>query len=169
MLYEGQILDGRGRYRACKIAAVQPKFEDYVGDDALSFVVSRNLHRRHLTESQRAMVAARLADLKRGANQHSQGLPIGRAADLLNVGERTVARAREVLRGGVPELVTTVEAGKIAVSAAADISGMPMPGQREMVASIPGGEADGKARIKTRVKPARRSKTSESKKQVAGV
>jgi hypothetical protein len=167
MLYEGQILDGRCRYLACQIASVEPKFKDYVGDDLLGFVVSRNLHRRHLTESQRAIVAARLAALKRGANQHSQGLPIGRAAELPNVGERSVARAREVLRDGVPELVTAVEAGKIAVSAAADISGMPEPEQREMVASIPGGEADGKARIKTRVKPARR-KTGKSKKQPAG-
>jgi ParB-like chromosome segregation protein Spo0J len=145
-LYEGQILDGRGRYRACKIAAVQPKFEDYVGDDALSFVVSRNLHRRHLTESQRAMVAARLADLKRGANQHSQGLPIGRAADLLNVGERTVARAREVLSRGVPDLLSAVERGEVAVSAAANICGMSEAEQREMVASVPDtrtGDAEG--------------------------
>ena len=149
-LYEGQILDGRGRYRACKIAAVQPKFEDYVGDDALSFVVSRNLHRRHLTESQRAMVAARLADLKRGANQHSQGLPIGRAADLLNVGERTVARAREVLSRGVPDLLSAVERGEVAVSAAANICGMSEAEQREMVASVPDtrtGDAEGPTRI----------------------
>jgi len=31
-----------------------------------------------------------------GDNQHSEALPIGRAAELLNVGERSVARAREV-------------------------------------------------------------------------
>jgi ParB-like chromosome segregation protein Spo0J len=168
VLLEGRILDGRCRYLACQSASVEPEFQDYVGDDPLGFVVSRNLQRRHLTESQRAIVAARFADLKLGANQHSQGLPIGRAADLLNVGERSVARAREVLRGGVPELVTAVEAGKIAVSAAADLSGMPEPEQREMVASIPGGEADGKARIKKAGKSARR-KTSESNKQVAGI
>jgi ParB-like chromosome segregation protein Spo0J len=170
MLYEGQILDGRCRYLACQIASVEPRFKDYVGDDPLGFVVSRNLHRRHLTESQRALVAARLAALKRGANQHSQGLPIGRAADLLNVGERSVGRARDVLRRGVPELVTAVEAGEIAVSAAADISGMPESEQRKMIASTPGGStnADGEAGIKKAGKSAMR-KTGKSKKQAAGI
>jgi hypothetical protein len=167
VLYEGQILDGRCRYLACQIASVEPEFQDYVGDDPLGFVVCRNLHRRHLTESQRAIVAARLAALKRGANQHSQGLPIGRAADLLNVGERSVARAREVLRGGVPELVAAVEAGEIAVSAGADISGMPESEQHKMVASISGGStnADGEAGIKKAGKSALR-KTGKSKNQL---
>ena len=42
------------------------------------------------------MVASKLATLKQGGNQHSEGLPIGRNSELLNVGERTVARARDV-------------------------------------------------------------------------
>lgn len=121
IMYERKILDGRCRYRAGRIAGVAPRFEDYVGNDPLGYVVSHNLHRRHLTESQRAMVAARLADLQLGANQHTQGVPIGRAADLLNVGERSVARAKEVVRDGTPELVKAVETGEIAVSAAAEI------------------------------------------------
>ena len=168
VLYEGQILDGRCRFLGCQSASVEPEFQDYVGDDPLGFVVSRNLHRRHLTESQRAIVAARLAALKRGANQHSQGLPIGRAAALLNIGERSVARGREVLRGGVPELVTAVEAGEIAVTAAAAISGMPESEQRKMVASISGGSTnpDGEAGIKKAVKS---EKIGKSNKQAAGV
>jgi ParB-like chromosome segregation protein Spo0J len=169
-LYEGQILDGRGRYRACKITAVQPKFEDYVGDDALSFVVSRNLHRRHLTESQRAMVAARLADLKRGANQHSQGLPIGRAADLLNVGERTVARARKVLSRGVPDLLSAVERGEVAVSAATNICGMSEAKQREMVASVPDTRTpDAEGPTKNRRKRAKREAGGPGKEHAASV
>jgi hypothetical protein len=170
ILYEGRILDGRCRYLACQIAGVELKFQEYVGDDPLGLVVSRNLHRRHLTESQRAMVATRLADLKRGANQHSQGLPIGRAADLLNVGERSVARARGVLQRGVPELVQAVERGEVAVSAAADISGMPESEQRETLAPVSGGStnADGETGIKKARKSAMR-KTGKSKKQAAGV
>jgi hypothetical protein len=163
-LHEGQILDGRCRYLACQIAGVKPKFKDYVGGDPLGFLVSRNLYRRHLTESQRAMVAGRLADLKRGANQHSQGLPIGRAAALLNVGERSVARAKEVLRDGVPELVTAVEAGQVAISAAADIAGMPESEQREMVASVSGESTNADGHGKKAGQPAKR-KTGKSKNQ----
>jgi hypothetical protein len=37
-----------------------PIFFNFVGDNPLKFVVSANLHRRHLDESQRGMVAARM-------------------------------------------------------------------------------------------------------------
>jgi predicted HTH domain antitoxin len=80
------------------------------------------------------MVAAKLATLKLGDNQHSKGLPIGRSSELLKVGERTVARAREVQEHGALELVHAVEQGKLSVSAAADIAGLPIDEQREIVA-----------------------------------
>jgi hypothetical protein len=68
------------------------------------------------------MVAAKLSTLKLADNQHSEGLPIGRSSELLNVGERTVARAREVQEHGTPELVHAVERGAVSVSAAADVA-----------------------------------------------
>src|ERR1035437_7807511 len=59
VLYEGEILDGRCRYLACDRVGVAPKFHDYVGDDPLGLVISRNVHRRHLTTIQRTFAAAR--------------------------------------------------------------------------------------------------------------
>jgi N6-adenosine-specific RNA methylase IME4 len=133
--YEGKILDGRNRYRACIAAGIGPKFNPYIGDDPLGFVVSRNLHRRHLTESQRAMVAAKLATLKDGQRADLvEGLPIGRASELLNVGERTGARAREVQDHGAPELRQAVERGEVSVAAAADVAALPVEVQREILA-----------------------------------
>src|SRR4051812_5366204 len=66
-LYDGKILDGRNRYLACLEAGVSIETKPYIGDDPLGFVLSANLHRRHLNESQRAMVAAKLADMPQGA------------------------------------------------------------------------------------------------------
>lgn len=53
--YKGQILDGRNRYLACKMAGVEPTYKEYTGDEPLTFVVSKNLMRRNLTPSQRAL------------------------------------------------------------------------------------------------------------------
>jgi ParB-like chromosome segregation protein Spo0J len=135
ILHRDQILDGRNRYRACLEAGVQCRFELYDGSDPAAYVVSLNLKRRHLDESQRAMVAARLATLGDGQRADlGQGLPIGRASELLNVGERSVARASEVQRSGVAELQRAVERGQVSVSAAADVAGESIERQQEIVA-----------------------------------
>lgn len=59
---DDKILDGRNRAAACAIAGVDPVYEPFIGsdEDKLAFVVSCNIHRRHLTTSQRASVAAKL-------------------------------------------------------------------------------------------------------------
>jgi N6-adenosine-specific RNA methylase IME4 len=134
VIFEEAILDGRNRYQACMVAGVKPLFTPFRGDDPVAFVIDANLHRRHLSESQRAMVAAKLATLELGANQHSEGLPIGRTSELLNVGERSVARAREVQERGAPELVRAVQHGVVSVSAAADVATRAIDEQREIVA-----------------------------------
>jgi N6-adenosine-specific RNA methylase IME4/ParB-like chromosome segregation protein Spo0J len=137
VVFEDKILDGRNRHRACIAAGIEPTFTVYQGGDPISYVVSLNLRRRHLNASQRAMVADKLATLKLGDNQHSEGLPIGRSSELLNVGERTVARAREVRKHGAPELVGAVERGEVSVSAAVGVASLPIEAQREILAQYP--------------------------------
>ena len=131
-LYEGRILDGRNRYRACQAAGIEPVFADYQDDDPVGFVVSLNLHRRHLNEPQREMAAGRIATAKRGGDRTSKHSANWRndrteveAAKLLNVSERGVSRAKQVIRNGIPELTAKVETGQVRVSTAADISKLP--------------------------------------------
>jgi N6-adenosine-specific RNA methylase IME4 len=134
VIFRGQILDGRNRYRACVAAGIEWQSIPYIGDDPLAYVISLNLKRRHLNESQRAMVAAKLATLKLGDNQHSEGPSIEGSSKLLNVGHASVERAKTVQRAGVPELIAAVERGQVSVSAAADIASQPQDEQREIVA-----------------------------------
>src|SRR5262245_24291659 len=47
--YEGMILDGRNRCRACLAAGVEPVLTPFRGDDPVAFVISANIRRRHLS------------------------------------------------------------------------------------------------------------------------
>jgi phage N-6-adenine-methyltransferase len=138
ILFEGKILDGRNRYTACELVGVEPRFSEYSGDDPLSYVVSLNLHRRHLTESQRAMVAARVEKLKHGGNRQDANLHVGRAeaAEKLNVSTRSVASAKKVQTKGIEELVNAVDQGQVAVSKAVEIADLPKEDQKKTVAQL---------------------------------
>ena len=63
VLYEGKVLDGRNRYKALCDIGLKTDFEEYQGDQPLSYVISKNLHRRHLTASQRAIMATDIKPL----------------------------------------------------------------------------------------------------------
>jgi N6-adenosine-specific RNA methylase IME4 len=142
VLYEGKILDGRHRYRACRALDVSFSHVEYVGDDPLGFVISHNLTRRHLDESQRAMIAGKIANWKVGDNQFTKGGSIEptkaisniEAAKRMSVGKESVKRAKKVLDKGSPELADAVESGKIAVSVAAKIADLDHEQQQQIIA-----------------------------------
>jgi N6-adenosine-specific RNA methylase IME4/ParB-like chromosome segregation protein Spo0J len=136
---DGRIIDGRNRYLACRKAGLPPEFRGYEGDDDLlvSFVVSLNLHRRHLNESQRAMVAAKIANLGHGQRSDRVDTAIAvsqeAAAEQLNVSVDSLQRAKRVRESGVPELAVKVESGDLAVSTAAEIARAPVEEQQRVV------------------------------------
>jgi ParB-like chromosome segregation protein Spo0J len=132
-LYEGQILDGRNRYRACQALSRDCATRDYPGHDPLGFVLSMNLQRRHLDESQRSMIAARLATMRQGERtdlvENSTKLSQEHAAGFVHVSRETVVAAKKVLQDGAPELAQAVEAGTLTVSAAVPLTVLPREDQ----------------------------------------
>ncbi|MGD0178942.1 MAG: ParB N-terminal domain-containing protein [Candidatus Sulfotelmatobacter sp.] len=150
-VYKNQIIDGRSRWLACEVLGITCPQRVYEGkeneSDLLAFVLSKNLHRRHLNTSQRAMLAAKIADMTHGGDRKSDQAgksqldSVGRpsrtdAAKLLNVSPESVTTAKKVIATGSPEIVKAVEQGRLAVSAAAKIADHPPAVQRQAVASI---------------------------------
>lgn len=138
-ILDGKILDGRNRYRAALDAEVMPRFVDYDGSNPLQFVISGNLNRRHLSEAQRAAIAGRLANMKRGGDRPSNNdgkrfdfanlqnrneISQAEAAEMLNVSPRSVATAK-VIEREAPELYEFIAGGELSLNAAANIARMP--------------------------------------------
>lgn len=126
--FNGMVLDGRNRLKACQELGIEPRTEEIEDDgvfDPYKWVLSINLHRRHLTESQRAMVAAKLATLKRGrpSKENGQICPFStdQAASMLNVSSGSVKSAKQVLEHGSKEIIEAVEQGQLPVSFTAKV------------------------------------------------
>lgn len=142
----GMILDGVHRLRACQELGIEPRFAEWGGvGSPLGFVVGRNLHRRHLTESQRAMLAARIAGLGRGRpakKARERAVSQAEAARMAKVGRTSVQQAKKVQERGVPELTRAVDRGEVSLAAAARAAGMDAGEQAEVMARGPAAVRD---------------------------
>ena len=159
LVLDGQVIDGRHRLRACEQLGLEPLVRQVSADDGDPFglVVSLNLHRRHLSEGQRAIIAARLATLPHGrpdANAQICAFTQDEAAQHLKVSRRTVQHARAVLDHGIDELQAAVKGGEISVSAAAELSRLPADTQRAALTKTPEEIRAIAREVKTRIKEA---------------
>jgi ParB-like chromosome segregation protein Spo0J len=105
-LFEDLILDGRHRYRACLRAKVEPRFKKFKGDraTAAAFVISRNIHRRHLKSKEKRDLLVKLvaAQPKKSDREHAREAGVHHSAisRARRVGESTGAIAPVERRTG---------------------------------------------------------------------
>lgn len=123
----GKVFEGKNIFLVAAILGLKVEFVEYEGNDPIGFLLTRNLHRRHLTIAQRAYVAAQMVTTTLGSNQHKgSGIPEPSikevtqpvAAKLLGVSVDSVANAKSVLDSGDNELIEKLRDGKISVNAA---------------------------------------------------
>jgi ParB-like chromosome segregation protein Spo0J len=130
-LYDGQIIDGWNRYRACTDLGVDcPAFDIEPEVDPRDFAASTHM-RRNLSASERAILIVEIYDwVPLGENQHkkeggSTDLPSLSNKELATksgTSEATIKRAKRVMSTS-PELVEAVKAGKISVRGAVESLG----------------------------------------------
>ena len=143
-LFEGKVLDGVHRYMLGSAHGKHvPSRQLPEGADPIAFCIARNLKRRHLNPSQRALLAERLADHRRPGRKGERAARTRREAaeEVGGCSERAIARARTVRNGCDEEVVRAVRDGKVTLSDADNVREEPPERQREAVARVENGEA----------------------------
>jgi len=102
---EGQLIDGRNRLAACKVAGVEPHFTTLNGHHPIAYILSSNVRRRQLSKGQQAMFVAEGISLFLGNNR-----PVSTIAAEADVPQPSVAKAM-VVRQYAPDLVDVVIRG----------------------------------------------------------
>lgn len=158
------IIDGRHRYKACTELGIDPVFApSWQGNhsDITALVISLNLHRRHLNESQRAMLAAELkpmfeaeakrrqvASLKQNTvslNLDERKQPLDSAAEaakLASVSRSAVFSAQHAIKCHPPEVVQAIKSGKVTLSDTANLDLLPENVKAKAVEMVGRNEAD---------------------------
>lgn len=146
-LFEGQVLDGWHRYRACDDLGLDPKTCDLVpGTDPVAFVLSRNLHRRHLEPGQRAAATAAAVNWKnphrekKGAILHPYSTDhaqqsktlveqksVDEMAAIAGVSRRTMQHAKALVATGDTAKLNEVRDGKTSLHKALEDKGLLPP------------------------------------------
>lgn len=130
---DGAIIDGRNRYKACQEIGTIPLTREYPNDDLVTFVVSLNLSRRHLTSSQKATVAVEALPLleaeakkrqirkpvdnsvSQKIEQQNQNKSTQQAAQIFGTNRQYVSAAKK-LKAESPEAFEKVKSGEVTLS-----------------------------------------------------
>ena len=141
IIKNGEVIDGQNRLQACKDLGIEPRFEEYAGDDLVEFVLAQNLHRRHLSAGQAATIVALaqdwsaahpsgklsksnkindLDDNSKLAKLPTKGKPLDTQADRADksgASKRTQGSADKLVKEN-PELAKKVASGEMTLNAA---------------------------------------------------
>ncbi len=141
VLLDGKVLDGRNRLAACEIAGVTPRFKEFEGEGSpLAWVVATNLYRRHLTPSQRAVVAFDLLPMleveakERQRRSPGRGKKLAKPLATLSSGKSSQFAAKiaksnsayvekvKSISKKAPEIIAEVKSGRITLNEAVRLS-----------------------------------------------
>jgi ParB-like chromosome segregation protein Spo0J len=154
VLFESRVLDGRNRAAACESAGLAPRYVEFEGtrEEALMFVVSHNLKRRHLTKQAIADTLVEAEDFnlhyelgepaaQSDIKMSAQKQKTASSRELANAAGRAVSReminaTRKVKEKAEPELREAVKRGRIGVQDAAKVADLP-PEQQKAIAASP--------------------------------
>jgi site-specific DNA-methyltransferase (adenine-specific) len=149
-------LDGRNRLAACEIAGVEPTFVEWQGTGSpTEWVISENLIRRHLTTSQRAVVAHDLLPLleqeakERQRRSPGRGEKVGKnfptfspngkasqvAARLMKTNENYVKVVKS-LNKEAPDLVEEIRSGRLKICDAVTVAKMSKPKRQKVLKAM---------------------------------
>lgn len=147
VLHEGMILDGGNRYAACLAAGVEPTFKKFDGRNLVVFVLSANLHRRHMTTGQQAAIVASAQDWAtaqtvgnpqfKAEPQSCNLAPLDRAKDRASesgASLRTQKMADKVAKAD-PDLAKQVAHGKVSLPKAVEKITGKRPGAKPKTAA----------------------------------
>lgn len=164
VMYDGLILDGRNRWRACQQLGKAHREIKFTGDDPAAYVWSTNAVRRQLTASQKALAAAKLANATVGgqpgnrnrakvketpgtdaiaqasANQSAaqrDGMTVQQTAKMTGAAPRSIEGAKRIIREGAPEVVQAVEEGTLTLEAAGRLVKKPLDEQVTIMKTVP--------------------------------
>src|SRR5262249_29537011 len=154
VVFRGQVLDGRNRLTACEIAGVAPRFIEWSGSGSpVEWVISTNLHRRHLSASQRAVVALDLLPPLEKEAKERQRLGPGRrvahdcatvngkasevAARLTRSGSRYVEAVKSI-RATAPELIEKIRGGQLNIPNARRVADLSPSVRAKVLQSVNG-------------------------------
>lgn len=151
-MFDGQILDGWHRVKACLELGIEPKARQYLGDDPAGFVRSMNYHRRHETPTARGLCLVLNAQWRPRGRQHANQMGTGahlttaQIAVEADVSERTIKHIKAAVSAGLGDAMRD---GKIEAKPAAELARKAPDVARRVVAKeiTP---AQGKAELKAR-------------------
>lgn len=145
------LIDGRNRIEIAHAVGIEPSIEYKDVKDVLGYIMSENLHRRHLTPGQKAMLAEKIATIPKGCHVSTETSLLSKRAVAKKIGtsSASISRARTI-RKLAPEEAKLVEAGKMTMeqgyqtarrkkrNGASITKKSPLERQREALENAPG-------------------------------